>query len=71
MEPAADELFDKVRIIAAGPNGDLLRGFVDLLFARQEDYFSPEDLAAIQEGLAQIERGEKISWEELKRELGW
>jgi hypothetical protein len=71
MEPALEDLFDKVKIIATGPNGDLLRGFVDLLYEREEEYFSPEDLAAIQEGLEQIERGEKISWDELKRELGW
>lgn len=71
MEPAMEELFGKVKIIAAGPNGDLLRRFVDLLYEREEEHFSPEDLAAIQEGLAQIERGETISWDELKKELGW
>jgi hypothetical protein len=71
MEPALEDLFDKVKIIATGPNGDLLRGFVDLLYEREDEYFSPEDLAAIQEGLEQIERGEKISWDELKKELGW
>ncbi|MBM4283743.1 MAG: hypothetical protein FJ128_00625 [Deltaproteobacteria bacterium] len=71
MGQATDELFHKVRTIAAGPHGDLLRDFIDLLYERQEEYFSPEDLAAIQEGMAQIERGEKVSWEELKRELGW
>jgi len=71
MEPAMEELFDKVKIIAAGPNADLLRRFVDILYEREEEYFSPEDLAAIQEGMAQIEQGEKISWDELKKELGW
>jgi hypothetical protein len=71
MDSALEELFDKVKIIAAGPNGDLLRRLVDLLYEREEEYFSPEDLVAIQEGLGQIERGEKISWDELKKELGW
>jgi len=66
-----EELFDKVKIIAAGPNADLLRRFVDILYEREEEYFSPEDLAAIQEGMAQIEQGEKIPWDELKKELGW
>lgn len=71
MEPAMEELFDKVKIIAAGPNRDLLRRFIDILYEQEEEYFSPEDLAAVQEGLAQIERGEVISWDELKKELGW
>ncbi len=71
MEATLEELFDKVKIIATGPNGDLLRGFVDLLYEREDEYFSPEDLAAIQEGLEQIERGEKISWDVLKKELDW
>lgn len=71
MEPVMDELFDKIKVIAAGPNRDLLRRFIDILYEREEEYFSPEDLAAIQEGLAQIERGEVISWDELKKELGW
>lgn len=71
MEPVLEEMFDKIKVIAAGPNRDLFRQFVDFLYAREEEYFSPEDLVAIQEGLAQIERGEKISWDELKKELGW
>jgi hypothetical protein len=71
MEPALEDLFNKVKIIATGPNGDLLRGFVDLLYEREKEYFSPEDLTAIQKGLEQIDRGEKISWDELKKDLGW
>ena len=71
MEPVLEELFDKIKVIDSGPNRDLLRQFIDFLYAREEEYFSPEDLAAIEEGLAQIERGEKISWDELKKELGW
>jgi predicted transcriptional regulator len=71
MEPTQEDLFDKVKIIASGPNRDLLRHFVDFLYAREEETFSPEDLAAIEEGLGQIERGETISWAELKKELGW
>jgi hypothetical protein len=34
------------------------------------EYYSPEDLAEIAEGFAQIRRGETVSWEELKKELG-
>ncbi len=73
MEPALEDLFDKVKIIATGPNGDLLRGFVDLLYEREEEYFSPEDLAAIQEGLEASLKGDRtqfVSWEDLKKELG-
>jgi hypothetical protein len=71
MESSQEELFDKVKIISSGPNRDLLRHFVDFLYAREEETFSPEDMAAIEEGLAQIKRGETISWDALKKELGW
>jgi Arc/MetJ-type ribon-helix-helix transcriptional regulator len=30
---------------------------------------TPEDLAAVREGLAQLDRGEGISWETARREL--
>jgi len=73
MEKAQEELFDKVRIIAAGPNGDLLRRLVDLLYKHEEEYFSPEDLEAIQEGLDASLKGDRIqfvAWEDLKKELG-
>lgn len=73
MAPAQEDFFDKVRIIASGPNGDLLRRLVDLLYEREEEYFSPEDLAAIQEGLDASLKGDRtqfVSWEDLKKELG-
>jgi predicted transcriptional regulator len=74
MEPGnLETLFEKVETIAHGPHADLLNKLIDLLYEREmeePEYFSPEDLAAIQEGLAQIERGETVSWEELKQELG-
>ncbi|MGQ9688920.1 MAG: hypothetical protein ACUVXF_09070 [Desulfobaccales bacterium] len=44
---------------------------MDFICAREEEHFSPEDLAAIEEGLAQIQRGEKLSWDELKKEFVW
>jgi hypothetical protein len=41
-----------VKTIAQGPHADLLEKFVDLLFEHEEpEYFSPEDLAAIEEGM--------------------
>jgi len=74
MEPAnLETLIEKVITIAHGRHAKLLSKLIDLLYDREKEeteYFSPEDLAAIQEGMAQIERGESVSWEELKRELG-
>ena len=69
-----ENLFEKVETIAHGPHANLLNKLVDLLYEREmgePEYFSPEDLAAIEEGKAQIARGESISWEELKKELGF
>jgi len=66
-----EQLCAKVKTIAQGPNADLLKKFIDLLYQEHEpEYFSPEDLAAIEEGKAQIARGEYVTLEELKRELG-
>jgi hypothetical protein len=61
-----------VKTIAKGAHADLLEKFIDLLYEREmeEEYFSPEDEAAIAEGKAQIARGETIPWEDLKKELG-
>lgn len=73
MEPAnLETLFEKVRTIAHGPHADLLEKFIDLLYEHEHEpeYFSPEDLAAIEEGKAQIARGEYVTLEELKKELG-
>jgi hypothetical protein len=68
-----ETLFEKVRTIAHGPYADLLTKLIDLLYDREREepeYFSPEDLAAIEEGKAQIARGEYVTLEELKKELG-
>jgi len=51
-----DLLCTKVKAISQGPNAELLKKFIDLLYDRelQEDepeYFSPEDMAAIEEGM--------------------
>ena len=67
-----DTLFEKVKTIAHGPRADLLNKLIDLLYEREmeePEYFSPDDLAAIEEGKAQIDRGEYVTLEELKREL--
>jgi hypothetical protein len=68
METAIDDLVTKVKAIAQGPDADILKGFVDLLFDRvEEEYFSPEDLAEIEEGFAQIRRGEFLTLEEYRQ----
>jgi len=80
MEPAIDELMNKIKAIAQGPNAGLLRKLIDLLYEReqpQEKYddepFSPEELAAIEEADEARRRGDKeyfTPWEEVKKELG-
>jgi hypothetical protein len=61
MEPGnLEALVEKVKAIAQGPNADLLKKFIDLLDGQEQEpeYFSLKDLAAIEEGKAQIARGE-------------
>lgn len=75
MEPAIDNLMNKIKAIAQGPNADLLRKLVDVLYQQteqREEYdeepFSAEDLAAIKEGEEAFKRGEFISMEEYEKE---
>jgi len=80
MKPAIDDLLNKIKAIAQGPNAALLRKLVDILYEqseRREEYdeepFSPEELAAIEEADEAIRRGDKeyfTPWEEVKKELG-
>jgi hypothetical protein len=80
METAIEDLMDKVKTIAQGPNADLLGKLVDILYEReqpQEQYddepLSLEELAAIEEADEAKRRGDKdyfISWEEVKKEIG-
>ena len=77
MEPAIDDLMSKIKAIAQGPNAELLRKLVDVLYEqaeRKEEFdeepFSAEDLAAIQEGEEAFKRGEFISLEEYEKERG-
>lgn len=43
--------------------------FLEFLLSLQEEeeYFSSEDLAEIEEGFAQIRRGEVINWDDFKK----
>lgn len=75
MEPGnLENLIEKVKTIAQGPHADLLEKFVDLLFEHEEpEYFSSEDLAAIEEGMQASLSGDRsqfISLEEYERKHG-
>ena len=70
-----ENLFEKVETIAHGPHADLLNKLVDLLYERVEEpeYFSPEDMAAIEEGMKASLSGDRsqfISLEEYERKHG-
>jgi len=70
----SQELLHKIMKVAQGPDADLLYDMVDLLFERQAEYdegpLSDEDWAAIREGKAAIARGEFVTLEDLKKDLG-
>ena len=78
MEKEIDrELFIKVKAVAQGPEADLLRDFVDMLYYRRGEYdaepLSPEEQAALEEGREALRRGDKsyfTPWEDVKKELG-
>jgi hypothetical protein len=72
-----DLLCTKVKAISQGPNAELLKKFIDLLYERElgeqePEYFSPEDLAAIEEGMKASREGDRsqfVPWEDIKKEL--
>ena len=78
MEPAQEEIQDnppeasaledllaKVKTVAQSQHGELFARIVDEFYDQvTEEYFSPEDLAEIEEGFAQIKRGEYVTLEE-------
>ena len=64
------DLLSKIEEIAQGPNADLLRRLVDILYNQAEEYFSAEDLAEIERGEEEIRRGEFVSLEEYERTRG-
>jgi hypothetical protein len=61
-------------LIEALPEAETLavKRFLEFLLQMQkgEEYFSPEDIAEIEGGFAQIKRGEYVIWEEFKRRHG-
>ena len=78
MEKVIDKYLPiKFKTVAQGPEADLLREFVDMLYYRRQESdsepLSPEEQAALEEGREALRRGDKsyfISWEEVKKELG-
>jgi len=68
------EFMNKVKKVAEGPNADLLFDMVELLYERQaeseDEPISKEDWAAIRQGKEAIARGEFVTLEELKKDLG-
>jgi hypothetical protein len=61
-------------LIEALPEEETLaaKRFLEFLLSlgEGEEYFSPEDLAEIEAGFAQIRRGEYVNWEEFKQRHG-
>jgi len=61
-------------LIEALPEAEALaaKRFLEFLvgLGEGEEYFSPEDMAEIEEGFAQIRRGEYMDWDEFKRSHG-
>ena len=78
MEKVVDQdLLSKFKAVAQGPEADLLREFVDMLYYRREESdsepLSPEEQAALEEGREALRRGDKsyfTPWEEVKKDLG-
>ena len=69
-ESALEDLLAKVKTVAQSQHGELFTRIVDEFYDQvTEEYFSPEDLTEIEEGFAQIRRGEYVTLEELEKKL--
>jgi hypothetical protein len=68
------EFLNKVHKVAQGPDAALLFDMVELLYERRAEFdaepLSNEDWVAIREGRAAIARGDFVTLEELKKDLG-
>ena len=65
------DLVAKVKAVAQSSHAELFTRIVDGFYEQiTEEYFAPEDLAEIEEGFAQIQRGEYVTLEEMEKELG-
>jgi hypothetical protein len=64
------DILAKIEAITQGPNADLFKRLVDILYRQEEEYFSAEDLADIERGEEEIRHGEYVSLEEYERTRG-
>ena len=71
------DLLNKFKAVAQGPEADLLRELVDMLYYRHEESdtepLSLQEQAALEEGREALRRGDKsyfTPWEQVKKELG-
>jgi hypothetical protein len=73
METSADnELLDKFRTVAQGPDRELLQKFLDVLYERiggeyDSEPLSPEEMEMITESEGQFARGEYLTLEEYRQ----
>ena len=71
-EKTKDELLNKFRSVAQGPNGDVLLNLLDVLYDRMteqeydDQYLSAEDLEAIRQGQEDLKQGHCLSLEEYR-----
>ncbi|PIU52450.1 MAG: hypothetical protein COS90_11405 [Deltaproteobacteria bacterium CG07_land_8_20_14_0_80_60_11] len=64
-----DQIVGKVKVIVQGSHGALFSKVVDSFFELSEpEYFSQEDLADIEAGMADIREGRCLTLEEYRRE---
>jgi len=62
-----DQIIEKVKVIVQGSHGELFGKVVDSFFELSEpEYFSPEDLADIEAGMADIREGRCLTLEEYR-----
>jgi hypothetical protein len=62
-----DQIVEKVKVITQSSYGALFGKIVDSFFElSQPEYFSPEDLADIEEGMADIREGRCLTLEEYR-----
>jgi hypothetical protein len=71
------DLLVKMKAVAQGPDADLLKEFVDMLYYRREEYdtepLSPAEQEAVEAGREALQKGDMsqfISLEELKDKYG-
>jgi hypothetical protein len=67
-ETVMEDLVAKVKAISESPQGELFAKIVESFMEHLEpEYFSPEDLADIEEGLEDIRQGKYLTLEEYRQ----